>query len=305
MGRSARRGQGRTAGLQRRHQCLLCQHVTGAAAGIPCAGRQAGWHFRPGLDARGEHGLVDHDGARPGRQLEQRVHASERRAGAEHRAVVAVAATLRGRTTGFEGGLCAALRRARRLPPRAATCIDIDTRSNEDRRHAGRVVGRPLERADQALGRRFRTRRGQRGGERQQQLGGGRQPHRERQAVAGQRPAPGPERSGDLVLRPPAGAGRAPSGRHAIGATGRHRGDLSGHAVRGAGPHAEGGLGLHQHRPRRAGPVPRADRPGQPEALQDAAGLGRVRDAGRSHQGQEEHGRSLRGALHPPRPGDQ
>ena len=81
------------------------------------------------------------------------------------------------------------------------------------------------------------------------------------QAAAGQRSAPAAERACHLVSRPPgARAARAPPPLNVVGAT------LAGRAARRARPQRHAGVGFHQHRPRRAGPLHREDQPRRPQA---------------------------------------
>ena len=70
-------------------------------------------------------------------------------------------------------------------------------------------------------------------------------------------------------IKAPAPAGGKP--------TRRDRRHLARAAFGGAGPHGRRRLGLHQHRPGRAGPVPGADQPGQPAPVPHAPRLGRLR----------------------------
>ena len=75
-----------------------------------------------------------------------------------------------------------------------------------------------------------------------------------------------------LVSRPP-GARAAGGGRDQC----RGR-DAGRRAPRPARPQRHAGVGLHQHRPRRAGRLHREDQPRRPEALSDARRLAAVRD---------------------------
>ncbi len=127
-----------------------------------------------------------------------------------------------------------------------------------------------------------------------EQLGGRRLAHGVRQAAAGQRSAPRAERAGAVVLRPPVGARPRRDRRHAARpARGR------------AGPQPAHRLGLHQHRARHPGPVPRAHRPGRRRAA--TARRRARRRFERAHEIIQVQGRARRaddGARDPARAGD-
>ena len=137
-----------------------------------------------------------------------------------------------------------------------------------------------------------------------QQLGGGWNAQRQRPAPAGQRSPSRPERTGHLVFRAAAGTRCERAQGH-----GRHGRHAARHTLRGAGPHARGGLGFHQHRARCAGPVPGADQPRESGAIPRAGGagqcLGRLRVPGGNHPGQGAGGCAAHRAPHAPWPGDQ
>ena len=184
--------------------------------------------------------------------------------------------TVRSYSVGRPGGsICRAGRRSL-VPP-------------DQCRHAG--LGR---RADPQCG--HQRRQGQ------QQLGAGGHPHREWQTAAGQRPAPGPVGTRHLVLCGPAGAGRPGVRRHPHGRHRRGGCHLARHAFRGAGPHGQSGLGLHQHGPGRAGPVPGADQPRRRLAVPHARGLGALHGAQRNHPCERAGRCCPEGAQHAARP---
>ena len=105
-----------------------------------------------------------------------------------------------------------------------------------------------------------------------QQLGRLGRAHALRQAAAGQRSALAAHGPLHLVSRPP--GARAAGGDHDQ-CRGR---DAGRRAPRPARPHRHPGVGLHQHRPRRAGRLHREDQPRRPEALSGARRLAAVRD---------------------------
>ena len=105
-----------------------------------------------------------------------------------------------------------------------------------------------------------------------QQLGGVRLAHQVGQAAARQRSAPAADRAVDLVSGA-SGAGQAgrPAAQHGRRQHRRHAADR-------ARAHRYAGLGLHQHRPRRAGHLHREDQSRQPQPVPDARWLARLRD---------------------------
>ena len=138
-------------------------------------------------------------------------------------------------------------------------------------------------------GRRSHVGHGRRGLE---QLGPRRVADRKRQAAAGQRSAPQAQRARPVVLRATGSAGLQGGGRHHARA-----------ADRGAGAERAARLGLHQHQPRRAGPLPRADQARRPDALPHARRMGAVRDLRGSDPRAWPARREDDGARDPPRPG--
>lgn len=266
MAEHARAGARAAAGLHRRRQRRAGHCTAGTAAGVRAAGPAPG-----ALDPGGQPELGPDDGLGPGRQLQQRAAApaaGAALAGAPHRAD---AATLPGRVAAAGSRLRGA------LPwPAGGQCTGAAVLGRPDRAAGGRGA---------AIGYR---------GHRLQCLGAGRQPHAGRQAAAGQRPAPAAGRTLAVVFRAAARAGAA-----------RGRRQPAGPARGGAGRERAPGLGLHQHRPGRAGPVPGTGGPGRPEPLPHARGLGGLRDDERADPRERPAGRADQRAPHPARPGRQ
>ena len=181
-------------------------------------------HRARALGSGGQPGLGHHDGLGPGRELDHRAAAPAPGAADARGAHQPVAACLPGRDAAGHGRLRGAVPR----PGARRRCV------------ADRLAAAARDRAAVGRGRR-----------RLQQLGRGRVAHHDRAAAAGQRPAPEAQRAGAVVLRAPRGARPEGGRRHAAGSAGGR-----------AGPERAHRLGLHQYRTRRAGPVPRADRPG-------------------------------------------
>ena len=145
------------------------------------------------------------------------------------------------------------------------------------------------KRASASLGRRHHRRW------RVQQLGRFGRAHQVRQAAARQRSAPAHQRAVDLVFDAsrPRAAGRATRQRR--------RRDAGRRAAHRARPQRHAGLGLHQHRPRRAGPLHREDQSRQPQGVSDARGLASLRIV---RDGDHRQGRGCaqdRAAAHAPR----
>ena len=218
------------------------------------------------LGPRRQPGLGHHDGLGPGRELEHRVVPAAPVGIDAGGAHRSVPAALSRRRAAAGARLRGAVPRTRARPAGGAA---------EPAAPAGHGA---------AVGRRRR---------RLEQLGGGRQPHDHRQAAARQRPAPQAQRAGAVVLRAPEGAG-----------AGRRRRDDARAADRRAGPERARGLGLHQHRARRAGPLHRGHRRRRPGALPHARRQHGLRGVQRSHPRQGRARRHDEGAPHPPRPGD-
>ena len=197
-------------------------------------------HRARALGPRRQPGLGHHDGLGPGRQL-------------DHRAAAAAPGTAdaggahQPAAAGLPGGDAAGHRRLRgAVPrPRAGRWCAADGLATAAR-------DRP------AFGRRGRG---------LQQLGRRRVAHQHRPAAAGQRPAPQAQRARAVVLRAPRGP-RPESGW----------GNAAGPAGGGAGAERAHRLGLHQHRTRRPGPLPGADRCRRRRPLPHPRRLGAVRD---------------------------